>query len=367
MIPFLDVHKINARFEDEYSSKFQEFLKSGFYILGSEVSTFETNFAEYCGTSHCIGVANGLDALTLIFKGYMQLGKLKPNDEIMVPANTYIASILSVINAGLKPVFVEPDEATFNISPSEIEKHISPKVKGILAVHLYGQLADMPAINSIAKRHNLLVVEDAAQAHGAILASEEKKAGNLSNAAGFSFYPSKNLGALGDAGAVTTNDLELADQIRLLRNYGSSKKYINETLGINSRLDELQAAFLNVKLKRLDADNARRRDIAKAYIENIDNKRISLPNYNNSNNHVFHVFVVRVTDRMHFKTYLEQNQIGYLIHYPLPPHKQQALSAFKTLQLPITESIHDTVVSLPISPVMTNEEVETVINVLNQY
>lgn len=367
MIPFLDVHKINARFEDEYSSKFKTFLKSGSYILGSEVSTFESNFAKYCGTSHCIGVANGLDALILIFKGYIELGLLKPNDEIIVPANTYIASVLSVINAGLKPVFVEPDEATFNISPSEIEKQISPKVKGILAVHLYGQVADMTAINSIAKKHNLLVVEDAAQAHGAVLASEEKRAGNLSDAAGFSFYPSKNLGALGDAGAVTTNDAELAGKIRLLRNYGSSKKYINETLGINSRLDELQAAFLNVKLKRLDDDNARRRDIANSYIEHIKNEKISLPKYNNSNNHVFHVFVVRVADRVNFITYLEQNQIGHLIHYPVPPHKQQALSVFKTLQLPITESIHDTVVSIPISPVMTHQEVETVINVLNQY
>lgn len=367
MIPFLDVHKINARFEDEFSSKFTAFLTSGNYILGSEVSTFETNFAAYCGSSYCIGVANGLDALTLIFKGYIELGKLKPNDEIMVPANTYIASILSVINAGLKPVFVEPEEVTFNISPSEIEKHMSPKVKGILAVHLYGQLADMSAINSFAKQHNLLVVEDAAQAHGAVLASEEKRAGNLSDASGFSFYPSKNLGALGDAGAVTTNDAQLAGKIRLLRNYGSSKKYINDTVGINSRLDELQAAFLNVKLKRLDDDNAKRRNIAKSYLENIQNEKMILPKYNNSDNHVFHVFVVRVNNREEFTTYLEHHQIGYLIHYPVPPHKQKALSTFKTLHLPVTESIHDTVVSIPMSPVMTNQEVETVINVLNQY
>ena len=367
MIPFLDLHKVNARFEDEYNSKFRSFLNSGYYILGSEVTSFETNFASYCGTKHCIGVANGLDALTLIFKAYIELGKLQPNDEILVPANTYIASILSVINAGLQPVFVEPDEESFNISPSEIEKHITPKVKGILVVHLYGQLADMKHINSIARDHKLLVVEDAAQAHGAISDSEAKKAGNLSGAAGFSFYPSKNLGALGDAGAVTTNDAELAEKIRLLRNYGSSEKYVNETLGINSRLDELQAAFLNIRLKYLDDDNRRRRDIAKMFLTHINNDKIKLPAYNNSENHVFHVFVIRVENRVEFTAYLDRNHIGYLIHYPIAPHKQKALSTYKTLYLPVTESIHDTVVSIPISPVMTNEDVQTIINALNQY
>lgn len=367
MIPFLDVHKINARFEDEYASKFKSFLNSGHYILGNEVKAFESNFSQFCKTKYCIGVANGLDALTLIFKAYLDLGKLQPNDEILVPANTYIASILSVINSGLKPVFVEPDQASFNISPSEIEKHINPKIKGILAVHLYGQLADMKAINSIAKKHKLLVIEDAAQAHGAQLMSNGKKAGNLSDAAGFSFYPSKNFGALGDAGAVTTNDPELADKIRLLRNYGSSKKYINETQGVNSRLDELQAVFLNIKLKYLDSDNTKRREIAKRYLNEIQNDKILRPDFNNTNNHVFHVFVVRVKDRFDFISYLEQKQIGYLIHYPIPPHKQKALSAYKTLSLPVTESIHETVVSIPISPVMTKEEVQTVINALNHY
>ncbi|WCO00835.1 DegT/DnrJ/EryC1/StrS family aminotransferase [Psychroserpens ponticola] len=367
MIKFLDLHKINARFENEFSSKFKSFLDSGYYILGNEVNTFETNFSKYCGTKHCIGVANGLDALTLIFKAYLELGKLQPNDEIIVPANTYIATILSVLNAGLTPVLVEPDAATFNISPSEIEKYMTAKVKGILAVHLYGQLANMDAINSIAKKHNLLVIEDAAQAHGAILDSENKKAGNLSDAAGFSFYPSKNLGALGDAGAVTTNDTALANKIRVIRNYGSSKKYENETLGINSRLDELQAGFLNLKLKHLDEDNSRRRDIAKHYLGHIRNNNIQLPNYNNSGNHVFHVFVVRVKNRSKFIAHLENNKIGYLIHYPIPPHKQKALMSFNALYLPVTESIHDSVVSMPISPVMTNEEVQTVVNALNHY
>ena len=367
MIKFLDLHKLNARFEDEYTLRFKSFIKSGYYILGSEVKTFETNFSNYCGTKHCVGVANGLDALTLIFKGYIKLGKLQPNDEIIVPANTYIASILSIMNAGLKPVFVEPDEASFNISPSEIERHITPKVKGILVVHLYGQLADMKRVNAIAKTHNLIVVEDAAQAHGAVLNSKEKKAGNLSDAAGFSFYPSKNLGALGDAGAVTTNDTELANTIRLLRNYGSSKKYVNEALGINSRLDELQAAFLNIKLKHLDEDNQRRREIAKSYLKEIQNDNIQLPEYNNSEDHVFHVFVIRVKDRLKFIKHLENNSIGYLIHYPIAPHKQKALLPFNTLSLPLTEAIHNTVISIPISPVMTNEEVQTVINALNHY
>lgn len=367
MIPFLDLHKVNARFEEDYATKFKSFLNSGTYILGQEVTTFETHFSAYCGTDFCIGVANGLDALNLIFKAYLELGKLQPHDEILVPANTYIASILAIMSAGLKPVLIEPDEATFNISPSEIEKHISPNVKGILVVHLYGQLADMNRINDIAKKHNLLVVEDAAQAHGAVSTSEDKKAGNLSDAAGFSFYPSKNLGALGDAGAVTTNDSELAKKIRVLRNYGSSKKYVYETIGVNSRLDELQATILNLKLPLLDEDNQRRREIAKMYIENIQNENILLPQYNNGEDHVFHVFVIRVDDRSKFTAYLENKGIGFLIHYPIPPHKQKALLSFKTLYLPVTESIHNTVVSLPMSPVMTNEEVQTVINALNHY
>ena len=367
MIPFLDLNTLNSRFEDELALKFKSFLNSGYYILGNEVKSFEANFSKYCGTTYCIGVANGLDALTLIFKGYIELGKLQLNDEILVPANTYIASILSVLNAGLKPVFVEPDEATFNISPSEIEKHISPKTKGILVVHLYGQLADMKSITAIAKQHKLLVVEDAAQAHGAISNFEEKKAGNLGDAAGFSFYPSKNLGALGDAGAVTTNDKALAEKVKLLRNYGSSKKYVNETLGINSRLDELQAAFLNIKLKYLDDDNKKRRDIAKLYLTHIQNNNIKLPEYNQSENHVFHVFVVRVEQRTDFTGYLDRNHIGYLIHYPIAPHRQEALAAYKSLHLPVTDSIHDTVVSIPISPIMTKTDVQTIINALNHY
>lgn len=366
MIKFLDLHKINARFQNEFSLKFNDFLDSGSYILGKEVSDFENNFAQYCGTKHCIGVANGLDALTLIFKGFIKLGKLSLGDEVLVPANTFIASILSVINAGLKPIFVEPDIETFNISVSDIERHITPNTKAIMAVHLYGQLAEMEAIQATASKHGLLVMEDAAQAHGA----EEKigrKAGNLSHAAAFSFYPTKNLGALGDAGAVTTNDSDLENCIRLIRNYGSYKKYENKILGINSRLDELQAAFLNIKLKYLDSDNEIRRQIASAYISKIKNDKIKLPYYDKTKNHVFHVFVVRVENRKNFMDHLLANEIGYLLHYPIPPHKQSAFLNYDHLKLPITEAIHKTVVSIPISPVMTDLEIDKIVNVLNCY
>jgi len=366
MIKFLDLHKINVRFQNEFSLKFDHFLNSGCYILGEEVAYFENSFAKYCGTKYCIGVANGLDALTLIFKGYLELGKLILGNEVLVPANTYIASILSVVNAGLKPIFVEPDNETFNISISDIESHITTNTKAIMAVHLYGQLANMEAIQSLAKKHNLLVVEDSAHAHGA----EEKtgrKAGNLSDAAAFSFYPTKNLGALGDAGAVTTNDSALDNCIRLLRNYGSSEKYENKIIGYNSRLDELQASFLNVKLKYLDLDNDRRRQIAKRYITEISNNKIKLPFYDKTKNHIFHVFVVRVQNREYFMDYLQTNDISCSLHYPLAPHKQTAFATYKHLNLPITEAIHEKVVSIPISPVMTEIEVDKVINCLNYY
>ncbi|MEO8773768.1 MAG: DegT/DnrJ/EryC1/StrS family aminotransferase [Gelidibacter sp.] len=367
MIKFLDLHKINARFEIDFQERFRSFLDSAHYILGSEVERFESEFASYCGTKHCIGTANGLDALTLIFKSYIHLGKLQPNDEIIVPANTYIASILAVINAGLKPVLVEPELETYNISPIEIEKQITQNTKAILVVHLYGQLANMEAINAIAASKGLLIIEDAAQAHGAVAISTIKKAGNLGDAAAFSFYPSKNLGALGDAGAVTTNDNALAETLKMMRNYGSSKKYVNDIVGFNSRLDELQAAFLNIKLELLDNDNYKRQNIAKKYGQEIKNKRIALPFYSGVKDHVFHVFVVRVAERSGFLAYLESHDIGYLIHYPIAAHHQKALSMFKQNSLPITEEIHNSVVSIPISPVMTDAEVDVVIKVLNAY
>lgn len=374
MIKFLDLQKINARFETDFQERFRHFLDSGYYILGSEVERFESDFANYCGSRYCIGTANGLDALTLIFKSYIHLGELQLNDEVLVPANTYIASILSIINSGLKPVLVEPDLETYNISLNDIEKHISEKTKAILAVHLYGQLVDMEAVNAIAESRGLLVIEDAAQAHGAVANSKSQtsnskigKAGNLGHAAAFSFYPSKNLGALGDAGAVTTNDDVLAETLKMMRNYGSSEKYVNEMVGFNSRLHELQAAFLNIKLKMLDDDNNRRQSIAGRYLHEIKNKKIALPFYSGAKDHVFHVFVVRVSDRSRFVTYLQTHKIGFLIHYPLPPHHQKALSMFKQTTFPVTEAIHKTIVSIPISPVMTDEEVTTVINVLNAY
>ena len=374
MIKFLDLHKINARFETDFQERFKHFLDAAHYILGSEVERFESDFASYCGTKYCIGTANGLDALTLIFKSYIQLGKLQLNDEVIVPANTYIASILSIINAGLIPVLVEPELDTYKMSPEEIEKNISKNTKALLVVHLYGQLANMEAINALATLHGLLVVEDAAQAHGAVADtnfqisdSKNTKAGNLGDAAAFSFYPSKNLGALGDAGAVTTNDKELTETLKMMRNYGSSKKYVNDIIGVNSRLDELQAAFLNIKLKLLDDDNVRRQTIAKTYLHEIKNKKIVLPFYSGGEDHVFHVFVIRVADRSDFVSYLEAHNIGCLIHYPIAPHEQKALSMFKRNKFPITEEIHNSVVSIPISPVMTDDEVNTVIKVLNAY
>lgn len=366
MIKFLDLHKINARFEDEFKQKFANFLDSGHYILGKQVSDFETNYAEYCGTKHCIGVSNGLDALILIFKAYIQLGVFKKGDEVIVPANTYIASIISIIQAGLKPILVEPNVYTFNSEALEIEKHISKNTRAILIVHLYGQLSKMDAINDLATKNNLLVIEDAAQAHGA-MSKDGKRAGCIGDAAAFSFYPSKNLGALGDAGAITTNNKELALVIKQLRNYGAALKYENVRIGTNNRLDELQALFLNTKLKELEKDNQKRRDIARRYINEIISEKIRLPFYDNSNNHVFHLFVVLVKNRQEFINYLKLNNIETLIHYPIPPHKQKALKIYNKMKFPITERIHETCVSLPISPVMTYEEVSYVIKTVNTY
>ncbi|WP_417289940.1 DegT/DnrJ/EryC1/StrS family aminotransferase [Corallibacter sp.] len=366
MIKFLDLHKVNATYESAFVEEFQKFLNSGYYILGNGVKTFESNFASYCETKHCIGISNGLDALTLIFKAYIALGMLEEGDEVLVPANTYIASILSVVNSGLKPIFIEPDKETYNISVSQIKAHITSKTKAVLAVHLYGQLAEMDTILNIAKTHNLLVVEDAAQAHGAIN-KDSKKAGNLSHAAAFSFYPSKNLGALGDAGAVTTNDDKLAETIKKLRNYGSDVKYVNELIGYNNRLDELQALFLNVKLNGLDKENERRRQVAKRYSTEINNEKIILPRYNHSKDHVFHVFVVLVEERDKFVNYLTDNKIETLVHYPIPPHKQEALKVYSDLKLPITDEIHKKIVSIPMSPVLQDDEVSYVIKVLNAY
>ncbi len=366
MISFLDLQKLNAPYQAQFQEKLKQVLDNGWFILGKEGQIFETNFATYCGTKHCIGVGNGLDALTLIFKSYIQLGKLKNGDEVIVPANTYIASILAIQEAGLIPVLVEPKEETYTINPDLIEEKITTRTKAILVVHLYGQIAEMELINAIALQKNLLVVEDAAQAHGAIL-KNGKKAGNLSNAAGFSFYPGKNLGALGDAGAITTNDDDLAKTIKSLRNYGSEVKYQNEIKGVNSRLDELHAAFLNVKLPNLDADNNRRKEIAKRYLFEIKNVKIRLPFYDFSDSHVFHLFVIQCNSRHDFQDYFNSNGIQTLIHYPIPPHKQKAFEEWNHLSFPITEKIHDEVLSLPISPVLSDDEVDEIIKVINEF
>ncbi|MFV8442798.1 DegT/DnrJ/EryC1/StrS family aminotransferase [Flavobacterium sp. LB2P44] len=366
MIPFLDLKKINEPFEAAFQEKLKAVLDTGWYVLGNEVKEFETSFANYCGIKYCIGVGNGFDALVLIFKGYIQLGKLQKGDEVIVPANTYIASILAILQADLIPVLVEPKLETYNINPDLITEKITSKTKAILVVHLYGHLAEMDKINKIAVANALLVVEDAAQAHGAIKNKESAIITQQISVA-YSFYPGKNLGALGDGGAVITNDLELAKTIRSIRNYGSETKYYNDNMGVNSRLDELQAAFLNVKLPKLDAENEKRRIIAKRYLSEINNDKIILPNWDLSNNHVFHLFVIRTQNRLNLQEYLLQHNIQTVIHYPIPPHNQRALSAWNHLSFPITQKIHDEVLSLPISPVLTRDEVSHIVAILNKY
>ena len=365
MIKFLDLEKMNHQYKEGLKDAFNKVLDSGWYVLGDSVKQFEHHYAKYCGTSNCIGVANGLDALTLIIEAYKALGKLKKGDEVIVPANTYIASILAISRNGLIPILVEPNEATYNINVNLIESTITANTKAILAVHLYGQTANMSAIMTIAEKYNLLVIEDCAQAHGA--KHFDKIAGNLGHAAGHSFYPGKNLGALGDGGAITTNDDELANVIRAIANYGSHKKYNNLYQGVNSRLDELQAALLNVKLPHLDDDNEKRNKVAKAYINGINNPLITLPATLESGNHVWHLFVVRTPNRDLFQKYLLDNDIQTVIHYPIPPHKQQAYKEMNALSFPLTEVIHDTVISLPISPVMENEDINKIIETINKY
>ncbi|WP_438012706.1 DegT/DnrJ/EryC1/StrS family aminotransferase [Psychrobacter raelei] len=364
MIPFLDLKAVNQQYRDELVAAATRVIDSGWYITGSELESFEQNFAQYCGTKYCIGVANGLEALILTLRAWMLIGKLKEGDEVIVPANTYIASILAISANKLVPVLVEPDATTCNLSPENTKAAITDKTKAILPVHLYGQLADMIEIMDIAKQHNLLVLEDAAQAHGASI--DGIRAGNLGDAAGFSFYPGKNLGALGDAGAITTNDDELAQTLRALRNYGSHEKYKNIYQGTNSRLDEIQAAMLNVKLGYLDNEIAHRRKIAKAYLDGIDNPAITLPAYY-GDSHVWHLFVIRCESRDELQQYLADNGVQTLIHYPIAPHKQQAYEQWNDLSFPITESIHQQVLSLPISPVLGMNDVQTVIELCNQY
>lgn len=365
MIPFLDLQKINAQHRCELKEACARVIDSGWYIQGIEVKDFEKDFSTYCGTSHCIGVANGLDALTLTLRAWKELGKIKSGDEVIVQANTYIATILAITENNLTPVLVEPDPSTYNLTSAGIVEAITEKTKVILPVHLYGRISPMDEIMSIADEFDLLVLEDCAQSHGAELM--DKKAGSWGDAGAFSFYPGKNLGALGDGGAVTTNDAELADVIRTLGNYGSKKKYENDIKGVNSRLDEMQAAILSVKLKYLNKDTLRRQQIASRYLQEIDQKLVVLPKAGDVSEHVWHLFVIKTKDRGGLQKYLLGKGIQTLIHYPLPPHKQKAYSEWCRVDLPITEQIHNEVLSLPISPVMTNDNITKVIRALNEY
>jgi dTDP-4-amino-4,6-dideoxygalactose transaminase len=365
MIPFLDLQALNARFEVEFQEKFKQFLNKGWYILGDEVQHFEQEFSRYCSVDYGIGTANGLDAIRLIFEAYKVLGKIQEGDEVLVPANTYIASILAVSQADLKPVFVDASLETMNMDCQLIEQAITSKTKAILVVHLYGQLMDMEAVNALAKKHNLLVIEDAAQAHGA----KESKfmAGSASNAAAFSFYPTKNLGALGDAGMVLTNDKALTESIQKLRNYGQSKKYIAEYKGVNSRLDEIQAAFLRIKLPYLTQDNSKRLALAMVYNNTINNVLIIKPNFKTDGSHIFHQYVIRCKKRDALQAYLLENGVQTIVHYPVAPHKQEAYSEYKNLSFPNAELLANEVLSLPISPLLTIEEQQTIINLINQF
>lgn len=378
MTKFLDLQKINAQYAAELKQASAEVVDSGWYLLGERVKRFETNLANYIGIKHAIGVGNGLDALRLILKAYIEMGIMQEGDEVIVPANTYIASILAISDNRLKPVLVEPDINTYNLDISLIEQHITPRTRAIMVVHLYGQVCWSEELETIAKKHNLKIIEDNAQAIGAEW--NGIKTGALGDAAGFSFYPGKNLGALGDSGAVTTNDNQLAEVVRAIANYGSKVKYQNEFQGLNSRMDEIQAAFLDVKLKYLDAENQRRRKIAQYYLDNIKHPDIILPSLSSlsvsqspslpvssSPSYVWHLFLIRILHRDKLQKYLNENGIQTLIHYPIPPHKQMAYKEWNELRFPITEKIHEEVLSLPISPVMSEEETIMVVKIISNY
>jgi dTDP-4-amino-4,6-dideoxygalactose transaminase len=366
MIKFLDIKEINKFYKDELKIAIEKVLDSGWYIRGNEVSQFERDFSNYCGTKYCIGVANGLDALTLTLRSWIEMGKLKKGDEVIVPANTYIATILSITENSLKPVLVEPNRKTYNLDPQKIKSAINNKTKAILPVHLYGQIADMPKIIKISEENNLLVLEDSAQAHGAGIGN--KKAGNWGDASAFSFYPGKNLGGVGDAGAVTTNCEELSHFIREIANYGSSRKYENKLKGINSRLDEIQAAVLRVKLKYLNKEILIRQKIADQYISRITNAKLTLPVKKINDRHVFHLFVIKTNERDKFQEFLKENKIQTLIHYPIPPYLQKAYSNyFNKRSFPITTEISNQVLSLPIGSHLKKEEINKIINVVESF
>lgn len=365
MIKFLDLQKITQKYAEEIHEAVNRVVDSGWYLQGKENEKFEADYSAYIGTKYTVGCGNGLDALIWIFRAYVEMGVMKPGDEVIVPANTYIASILAISENGLKPVLVEPSIETYQIDDSKIEAAITERTKGILIVHLYGQCAYTDKIGELCKKYNLKLVEDNAQAHGCKF--KGCHTGSLGDAAGHSFYPGKNLGAFGDAGAVTTNDEELAKIVRAVANYGSQRKYVFKYIGRNSRLDEIQAAVLDVKLKYLDQDIAIRKEIAKYYIDNIINPAIITPIVKDWDAHVFHIFTIRCKQRDELQKYLADNDVQTIIHYPIPPHKQECYKEWNNLSFPITEQIHDEELSLPMSPVMALEEVKSVVDLLNSW
>lgn len=365
MIKFLDLQKITQKYSDEIHEAVNRVVDSGWYLQGKENEKFEADYAQYTGTKYAIGCANGLDALIWIFRAYVEMGVMKPEDEVIVPANTYIASILAISENGLKPVLVEPSIETYQIDDSKIEAAITERTKAILIVHLYGQCAYTNKIGELCKKYNLKLVEDNAQAHGCKFNGQ--KTGSLGDAAGHSFYPGKNLGAFGDAGAVTTDDEELAKVVRAVANYGSTQKYVFKYCGRNSRLDEIQAAVLDVKLKHLDEDVEFRKQVARYYIEHITHPDVVTPIVKDWDAHVFHIFTIRCKKRDELQKYLADNGVQTIIHYPIPPHKQECYEEWNRFSFPITEQIHDEELSLPMSPVMTEEEVKTVVELLNKW
>lgn len=364
-VPFLSLADITGKYRDELHVAIDRVVDSGWYIHGSENENFEHEYGGYIGTKNAIGVANGLDALVIIFRAYIEMGIMKVGDEVIVPANTYIASILAITNNGLIPVFVEPTDTTYQIDDSRIEEAITEKTKAILIVHLYGQCAYTEKIKQICEKHSLRLVEDNAQAHGCLFGN--KRTGSLGEIAGHSFYPGKNLGALGDAGAITTNNDQLASIVRSIANYGSTKKYYFKYIGRNSRLDEIQAAVLRVKLKHLEEDIDLRKIVARYYLNGINNSKIVLPDVENWDSHVFHIFPIRCKERNKFQKYLADNEIQTIIHYPIPPHKQECYKEFNDMQLPITESIHEEELSLPMSPTLKVEQIKYVVDVINNW
>lgn len=365
MVKYFDLQKINNSFEPQLTEKIAEVVKGGWYLLGEECKRFEEAFSAYCGVAYCVGVGNGLDALTLVLRAYKELGFMQNGDEVIVPANTYIASVLAIIEAGLVPVLCEPCADTCNIDVTKIEGLVTERTRALLPVHLYGRVADMGPIMDIARRYSLKVLEDCAQAHGALYRGE--RVGSIGDAGAFSFYPAKNLGALGDGGAVTTNDKELAEVVRTMANYGSEKKYINVYKGVNSRLDEVQAAALAIKLQRLDSDNARRVAVAQRYMSEINNPLVALPAPAPIEAHVYHVFTVFTEHREAFIHHMREQGVEVAIHYPVAPHRQVAMCEYAHLSLPVTEHIHATEVSLPISPLFTDAEVQAVVEAVNSF